>query len=144
MSIYSFNVSTTGLTGNQVNPRRVTMTTDSSADDITTSGFLNNINQFSGTPILTTDIFEIIYDFDPNTNNGTFGIFTVSFNASTGFSLIQWVNPGNVAFPVSDGHLASFKGTDGQIQDADLSASELVLLSAVNRMSLGGQMVLDK
>lgn len=117
MGILSFNVNVTGLVGDNVNPRRNTMVTTNSLAEITTAGFLNNQNR-SGDPILPTDIFEVLYNFNPATQVGTYGIFQVTYAAATGFTLNIWENPGNVLLPVVSGDFAVFNGTTGQIKDS--------------------------
>lgn len=126
MSIISFNVFTTGLVGQTVNPRRCTMVTTDSLATITTAGYLNNQNKL-GNQILPTDIFEVLYSFNEQTQSGTYGIFQVTYSSSTGFTLNIWENPGNVLLPVVSGDFAVFNGTSGQIKDAGYSASNPAL-----------------
>jgi hypothetical protein len=123
MSILAINVNTTGLTGSQVSPRRCTMITTDSLATITTAGYLNNQNS-AGNTILPTDIFEVIYSFNEVTQQGTYGIFQVTYSSSTGFTMNIWENPGNVLLPVVDGDFANFNGTSGQIEDAGYSPSD--------------------
>lgn len=96
MSIIAINVQTTGLVGQTVNPRRCSMVTTDSLSTITTAGYLNNQNA-NGSPIYLTDIFEVIYSYNTATKSGTLGFFQVSYSSSTGFSLVQWINSGNVS-----------------------------------------------
>ena len=121
MSIIALNTNTTGLTGQTVNPRRCTMITTDNLAAVTTAGYLNNQNT-SGNPIFPTDVFEILYSFNTATQAGTFGIFTVSYSASTGYTLTLWGNPGDVLLPVVSGHIATFNGTTGQIGDLSTPA----------------------
>jgi len=134
MAILSLNTNVTGLVGQQIEPRRCTMVTTDSLATITTAGFLNNENT-SGNPILPTDVFEIIYDFNEQTKVGTLGFFQVTYSAVTGYSLNAWENPGNVLLPVVSGDFAVFNGTSGQIKDAGYSATnaaktKVVMLNA--------------
>lgn len=122
MSILSINVNTTGLVGDTVNPRRNTMVTTDNLATVTTAGYLNGENS-GGNPILPTDVFHIIYSYNPATQAGTFGIFTVSYSAATGFTLTLWENPGNVLLPVVSGDFPIFNGTTGQIKDSGLAPS---------------------
>jgi hypothetical protein len=131
MSILAINVNTTGLVGETVNPRRNTMVTTDNLATITAAGYLNGQNS-SGNIILPTDIFEIMYSYSPATKSGTFGIFTVSYNSATGFTLSLWGNPGDVLLPVTSGNIAVFNGTTGQIK-SNQSASPA---TAVNFGSL--------
>jgi hypothetical protein len=114
MSILSFNVSTTGLVGDAINPRRGTIVTTDNLATITTAGYLNNQNA-SGYPILPTDIFDVIYNYNPATQAGTFGIFQVSYAVATGYSLILTGSTANA-----------------------------LLTTAINTMAAGGEIILDK
>ena len=134
MSIIAININTTGLVGETVNPRRCSMVTTDNLATITTAGYLNNQNT-GGNPILPTDIFEIIYGFNITTKLGTFGIFQVSYAAATGYSLVQWSNPGDVLLPVVSGDFANFNGTSGQIKDdgyspTNAAKTKVVMLNA--------------
>lgn len=123
MGIIAINTNTTGLVGQTIQPRRCTLITTDSLATITTAGYLNNQNT-QGNTILPTDIFEILYSFNETTQAGAFGIFQVTYAASTGFTLNLWENPGNVLLPVVDGHFANFNGTSGQIEDAGFLPSD--------------------
>ena len=106
MSIISINVNTTGLVGETVQPRRCTMTTTDNLAAITTAGYLNNQNIFGNT-ILPTDIFEVIYSFNPTTNIGTFGIFQIQYSVTTGFTMVLWTNAGADGVTTIDGDTGS-------------------------------------
>lgn len=134
MGIIAINVNTTGLVGESIQPRRCTMISTDSLAAITTAGYLNNQN-YSGNSLLPTDIFEVLYAFNQATQTGTFGIFQLTYSASTGFTLNLWENPGNVLLPVVSGDFAVFNGTSGQIKDAGYSATnaaktKVVMLNA--------------
>lgn len=130
MPIIAINVNTTGLIGEQINPRRCTIITTDSLATITTAGYLNNQNML-GNQILPTDIFEILYLFNAQTQVGVFGIFQVTYSSSTGFTLNIWENPGNVLLPVVSGDFAVFNGTSGQIKDAGYLPSNAALTRVV-------------
>jgi len=123
MGIIAINVNTTGLIGAQINPRRCTFITTDSLATITTAGYLNNQNLLGNT-ILPTDVFEVLYLFNEQTQVGIFGIFQVTYSSSTGFTLNLWENPGNVLLPVVSGDFAVFNGTSGQIKDAGYLPSD--------------------
>jgi hypothetical protein len=134
MGIIAINVNTTGLIGDQVQPRRCTLVTTDNLAAVTAAGYLNNENKLGNT-ILPTDIFDVLYSFNTSTGQGTFGMFTVNYSSSTGFSLVQWANPGDVLLPVVSGDFAVFNGTTGQIKDAGYSATnaaktKVVMLNA--------------
>ena len=128
MGIISINVNTTGLVGNSIEPRRCTMITTDSLATIVTAGYLNNQN-ISGNNILSTDLFEVLYSFNTNTQVGIFGIFQVTYSVSTGFTLNIWENPGDVLLPVVDGNIAMFNGTSGQIEDGGIAANRVLYTS---------------
>lgn len=117
MSIIAFNVNVTGLVGDNVNPRLNTMITTDNLAKITTAGYLNNQN-INGNPVLPTDVFHVYYSFNVLTQRGTFGIFTLTYSITTGYTLVEWANPGDVLLPVVSGDFAVFNGTSGQIKDA--------------------------
>jgi len=140
MSILSINVNVSGLVGQTVNPRRNTMVTTSNLATITAAGFLNAQNS-SGNIILPTDIFEVLYNFNPQTQVGTYGIFQVTYNQATGFQLVIWDNPGNVLLPVVAGDFAVFNGTTGQIADAGYLPTNAALTRIV--MQSGASVIGD-
>ncbi len=133
MGIISLNTNTTGLVGDQVNPRRITMVTTDSLATITTAGYLNSAAS-EGFIFLPTDVLEALYDFNTSTQAGTLGFFQLSFSGRT-ITLNAWENPGNVLLPVVDGHFANFNGTSGQIKDdgflpSDATKTNVVMASA--------------
>lgn len=130
MGIIDINVNTTGLVGRSVQPRRCTITTTDSLATVTTAGYLNNQNNL-GFPVSPTDVFDIIYGFNQQTKVGTFGIFTVTYSVTTGFTLVLWGNPGDVLLPVVSGDFATFNGTTGQIKDAGYLPSNAALTRVV-------------
>lgn len=136
MGIIAINVRTTGLVGETVNPRRCTLITTDSLATITTAGYLNNQNLFGNT-ILPTDIFDILYLFNSSTQVGVYGIFQVTYSATTGFTLNIWENPGNVLLPVVSGDFAVFNGTAGQIKDSGYLPSD----AAKTRVVMAGSAV---
>lgn len=140
MGIIAINVSTTGLVGAQIAPRRCTLITTDSLATITTAGYLNNQNLLGNT-IMPTDIFDILYDFNEQTQVGSFGIFQVTYAASTGFTLNLWENPGNVLLPVVSGDFAVFNGTSGQIKDlgylpSDATKTRVVMAGSATTIGL--------
>ncbi len=116
MAIISLNTYTTGLVGDQVNPRRVTMVTTDSLATITTAGYMNGPASESFF-LLPTDVIDVYYSYVSAANPGTFGIFLPSFSGGV-ITLTEWANPGDVLLPVVSGDFAVFNGTSGQIKDA--------------------------
>lgn len=88
---------------------------------ITTAGYLNQVNLESN-PISTTDILQVLYSFNPVSQVGTYGVFTVSISNLGVITLVAAVSPGDVLLPVVGNHIAIFNGTTGQIYDGGVTA----------------------
>ncbi len=88
---------------------------------ITTAGYLNQVNLESN-PLSRTDIVQVLYSFNQQTQSGTYGVFTVSISNSGVITLVSWANPGDVLLPVAANHIAMFNGTTGQIYDGSADA----------------------
>jgi|SRR6185503_8166172 len=141
MSILSFNIQSTGLVGDLINPRYGSIVTTNDLSTITAVGYLNGQNA-SGNFILPTDIFYVIYNFDEENKSGDFGIFNVIYNSKTGFTLS--LQQDAVIFPISDGDVVVFNGTSGQIKDGGKSLSNVILNSATSTMESGECLYLGK
>lgn len=99
-------------------PNQKFMVTTDNLATITTAGYLNQVNLESN-PISTTDILQVLYSFNQQTNVGTYGVFTVTITgANSTITLVPDVNEGDVLLPVVSGDFAVFNGTTGQIKDA--------------------------
>ena len=101
---------------------------------ITTAGYLNQVNLESN-PISKTDVLQVLYSYNPVTQAGTYGVFTVSISNSGVITLNSWTNPGDVLLPVVSGDFANFNGTTGQIKDSgfsptDATKTKVVMLNA--------------
>ncbi len=143
MGILAFNVNTTGLEGPSVRPRRCTMVSSDNLTKITTAGYINSQN-LAGNTVQPTDVFDVLYSFNASTGVGSFGIFTLSYSQSTGYTLVEWANPANVLLPVINGDVAIYNGTSGQISDSGILGTNIVSKAAVNQMAAGGEILLDK
>ena len=114
-------------------PQMKRMVTTDSLATITTAGYLNGVDLQSN-PIQASDVLDVLYSYNLQTNSGTFGIFTVSISNGV-ITLTQWANPGDVLLPVVSGDFANFNGTTGQISDAgfsptDATKTKVVMLNA--------------
>ncbi len=101
---------------------------------ITTAGYLNQVSLQSN-PISKTDVLQVIYSFNPQSQAGTYGVFTVSISNSGVITLVSWANPGDVLLPVVNNDFANFNGTTGQIKDSgyaptDATKTAVVMLNA--------------
>jgi hypothetical protein len=88
---------------------------------ITGAGYLNQVNLESN-PVSTTDILQVLYSFNQQTQVGTYGVFTVSISTSGVITLVAAVSPGDVLLPVTANNIAMFNGTTGQIYDGSATA----------------------
>lgn len=120
MAILQLPMQVPGLVG--VLPNQKFMVTTDNLATITAAGYLNQVNLESN-PVSTTDIIQILYSFNQQTQLGTYGLFTV--NISNGvITLNEWTNPGDVLLPVVSGDFAVFNGTTGQIKDSGYLPSD--------------------
>jgi uncharacterized membrane protein (Fun14 family) len=103
-------------------PQMKRMVTTDNLATITAAGYLNSVDLQSN-PIASSDVLDVLYSYNQQTNSGTFGIFTVSISNGV-ITLVQWANPGDVLLPVVSGDFANFNGTTGQIFDAGYSATD--------------------
>ena len=106
-------------------PANKRMVTTDNLATITAAAYLNQYDLQSN-PIAATDILDVIYSFNAQTNAGTFGIFTVSI-ANGVITLVQWTNPNDVVLPTVVGDLASFSTTTGTLTDSAVAVTSLVL-----------------
>lgn len=104
-----------------VNPNLIRIDTTESFATITTAGWLNQFIQQLGTEFSPTDIAAVSYS-GSNTQ-----FFSLSFS-DTQITLVPMA--GNVTLPVVSGHLATFNGTAGDLQDSGI-ASNIVLTTNI-------------
>lgn len=105
---------------------------------ITTAGYLNAVN-LEAYPISASDILEVLYSYNQQTNSGTFGIFTPSITNGV-ITLVASVSPGNVLLPVVSGDFAVFNGTTGQIKDsaqAPTNAASPFVVTSPGSLTIG-------
>jgi hypothetical protein len=123
-------------------PQMKRMVTTDNLSTITTAGYLNGVDLQSN-PIASSDVLDVLYGYNLQTNTGTFGIFTVSITNGV-ITLVQWANPGDVLLPVVANDLASFNGTTGQIKDSGILSTNVMSIAATNIMAAGSEIILDK
>lgn len=78
MAIISINTQTPGLIGDQTKPHRCSMITTDNLAAVTAPGYLNNEN-IHGIPVENTDLFDVIYSYNQQTQQGTYGKFLVVY-----------------------------------------------------------------
>ena len=103
------------------------MVTGNSLNDVTSAGFLNQVDLQSN-PVSVTDILQILYDFNPTTQLGSYNAFSVTIVNGV-ITLSAEISAGNVILPVVAGNLAEFDDTSGVISDSGISAANVPVLS---------------
>lgn len=142
--IYQLPTSLSGTVN--VFPNFKYMVTGDNLDAITAAGYLNQIDLQSD-PVSVTDIIQVLYDFNPQTQAGTYNAFSVTIVDGI-ITLYAEISAGNVILPVISGHVAAFSGTSGAITDAGFAAANVArtptLPVVVNRVpvysSTGGDL----
>lgn len=114
MSIISFTVDVAGQI--DCNPRRPKLVCTDLLAAVITPGFINNTALSAA--LMSTDVVDAIYAFDPSTNEGTYGEFSV---AISGGIVTLSLEEGTVILPVVDGDFAIFSGTKGAMNDRGYS-----------------------
>lgn len=103
-----------------------------SGDDLTsltTPGYLNQIDLQSN-PISTTDILQVLYNFNNHSQSGDYGAFAVSIN--DGIITLSAANiPGEIVLPVTPGNFANWANTSGALKDDLYSPTQTTLTKIV-------------
>lgn len=121
-------------------PQTQKMVVSDSLAQLTTPGYLNSGN-LQGSPVSANDIFQIIYNANPNTLVGTYVECSVSITNGV-ITLVPTVSPGNVVLPVSAGDLAVFANTSGAIHDTSFPVANVQnktnILAGVGSLNISG------
>ncbi len=88
---------------------------------VTTAGYLNQVNLESN-PIAPTDILQVLYSFNPQSQSGTYATFTVTISNSGVITLVEWSTPGAIVTPTIANHIATFTNTTGTISEDPATA----------------------
>lgn len=133
-------------------PATKLMVTTDNLSTVTTAGYLNSAN-LEGAPLATTDVLNILYSFNQQTQVGTYGVFTVAISGTGVITLSQASFSGDVTLPTIANHiivstnttggLANLTGTainNGSIQ-AGLSGTAGTLVSFPSTASKGSLIV---
>lgn len=118
-----------------ISPATKKMVTSDNLATVTAAGYLNSVN-LEGYPVSPSDVLEVLYSYNLQSNSGTFGIFTVSITNGV-ITLVQWTDSGNVLLPVVSGNIAVFNGTTGQIADTGINSIAPVFLGNVQAGASG-------
>ncbi len=88
--------------------------------EVTTPGYLNqSVINTGAIPLSNADVIMALYSFNQQTNEGSFGIFTVDIETTNGqVTLTSWANPGEVVLPTTANYIAHFTDTNGTISSA--------------------------
>lgn len=128
MSIVQFPVGIPATVGN--NPQLKMALFSDSVEAVTTPGYLNQSNELSASPLSDTDIIMALCNYNAQTTQGDFAIYTVRIASANGLiTLTAWANEGNVELPVVVGHLAEFVDLEGRIGNSVLKAADVPTVS---------------
>lgn len=138
MAILQLTFGSTGTVGTA--PRIVTLYSN---DTLSTITIANYIKSGPGAlyGIQPTDIVATYYSPTPTTL--AFAWLQPTFSGNN-VTLSTIPNPGDVIFPVTNGNIAIFSGTSGQIEDGEISMSNLMTLNGGNVMQGGGFVIFGK
>jgi hypothetical protein len=111
-----------------VNPRVNTILTPDNLATVTAPGWISELDPaVFPQKIYPTDLWDIEYDYDPETGTQTYARFVTSIDINGIVTLSEPVSGGNVVFPVVNGNLAFFQGTAGMIADLGISPTNPAL-----------------
>lgn len=105
-------------------PQQKFMVSGDSLDVVTSEGYLNGID-LQVYPVTTSDILQVLYAYDPQTKQGSYGVFTVSMQNGI-ITLKVASQPGEIILPVTAGHFASWANSTGSLTDSGYLPSSLV------------------
>lgn len=92
-----------------------------SLSTVTTAGYLNTYSSEAGLPLSNADVIMTLYNFNQQTNTGSFAILTVSVASSTGqITLADWAGGGSTQLPTIAYNAAYFVDTMGTLTSAAL------------------------
>lgn len=121
MSIIQMPMQVTGTPG--INPNFKYMTSTDSLATITTAGYLNQPS-LEVTPLSNSDVVHCLYNYNVNTNSGTYGIFTVSIAQASGtITLTKWVNYTSKVNGTEAANVVTANGNAGYITTSSLTTA---------------------
>jgi hypothetical protein len=126
--IYQMPQPLTGTTG--VVPNFKYMVCGDNLDTITSAGYLNSLD-LQSYPISSTDILQILYNFNLQTQVGSYGAFTVSLTDGI-ITLTAASVPGEIILPVTPGNFANWANTSGALHDLGYSPTN----SSLNKVAM--------
>ena len=109
MGILQLPTQVPGMVG--VLPNQKFMVTTDNLSTITAAGYLNSVNLESN-PLSTTDFLQVMYNFNQQTQVGTFETFTISISNGT-ITLVQSSQAGEVSLPTITNNLIVSTNTAG-------------------------------
>jgi len=117
-TIYQLPTPLTGSSG--VLPNQKYMVVGDNLSAVTTAGYLNSVN-LESFPVFTTDIINMLYSFNPNTQVGTFEQFSVAISNGV-ITLSALSNAGQVTLPTIANHIATYTNTAGHLSEDPATA----------------------
>lgn len=117
-TIYQLPTPLTGTSGIQPNYKYAVVGDNLAA--VTTAGYFNSVN-LEGAVLTTTDIVNMLYSFNVNTQSGTFEQFSVSISNGV-ITLAPLSNAGEVTLPTIANHIATYTNTSGHLSEDPATA----------------------
>jgi len=117
-TIYQLPMQVPGMVG--VSPNYKFMVCADTLATVTTAGYLNQVNLESN-PVSTTDILNVLYLFNLQTQVGTFEQFSVSISNGV-ITLAALSNAGEVTLPTIANHIATYTNTLGHLSEDPATA----------------------
>lgn len=109
--IYQLPIQVPGMVGVQPNPKF--MVSGDSLATVTTAGYLNQVSLESN-PVASTDVIQCLYSFNPVTQVGTYGIFSVTVSNGV-ITLSLEGAAGEVTLPTIANHLMVSTNVSGNL-----------------------------
>ena len=112
-TIYQLPMPLPGTIG--ILPQQKYMVVGDNLATLTSAGYLNGVN-LESYPIATTDIINVLYSFNLQTQVGTFEQFTVSLSNGV-ITLVQSTSAGQVTLPTIANHIATYANVAGGLTE---------------------------
>ncbi len=116
--IYQLPTQVPGMVGVLPNPKF--MVTGDNLATVTTAGYLNQVS-LEQNPVAATDVIQILYSFNLQTQSGTYGVFSVSISNGV-ITLALEGAAGEVTLPTIANHIATYTNVSGNLSEDPATA----------------------
>jgi hypothetical protein len=112
-TVYQLPTQLPGSVG--INPNFKFMVVGDNLATVTTAGYLNQVN-LESYPLQSTDLISAFYSFNPVTQAGTYGLFSVAISNGV-ITLSQASFAGEVTLPTIVNHIATYTNVSGGLSE---------------------------